>query len=223
LGGDETTGGGVSTNNATDHSLLIKETRTLVKAYQDEIDHLTKRCKISDTAFTDMHHAFYPMNPLTNDMENNQNILDPRSVLVKCQSHLDAQANQVHHLLRGMAEIQKEMEESETKAREWKGKADSLEKKVQEYVKKEESWNSSKNSKAEEDRETLNNNTSTTSGTASWSKEEREELIRLRREVAEYEVEFRSLKNQDITIKKLHAKIEDLQQSREEEIQRELK
>ena len=38
------------------------------------------------------------------------------------------------------------------------------------------------------------------------SKGEREELIQLRKEVAEYEVEFRSLKNQDITIRKLEAK-----------------
>ena len=36
---------------------------------------------------------------------------------------------------------------------------------------------------------------------------EREELIRLRREVAEYEVEFRGLKNQDITIRKLESEL----------------
>ena len=34
---------------------------------------------------------------------------------------------------------------------------------------------------------------------------EREELIRLRSEVSEYEVEFRGLKNQDITIRKLES------------------
>lgn len=52
---------------------------------------------------------------------------------------------------------------------------------------------------------------------------EREELIRLRSEVAEYEVEFRGLKNQDITIRKLEAKIAELEENREEEIQKELK
>ena len=40
------------------------------------------------------------------------------------------------------------------------------------------------------------------------SKAEREELITLRSEVMEYELEFKTLKNQDITIKKLNAKIE---------------
>jgi len=52
---------------------------------------------------------------------------------------------------------------------------------------------------------------------------EREELIRLRSEVAEYEVEFRGLKNQDITIRKLESKIEELEENKEEEIQKELK
>lgn len=54
------------------------------------------------------------------------------------------------------------------------------------------------------------------------SKEEREELIQLRRDVAEYEVEFRSLKNQDITIRKLEARIGELQKAGEEQLQEQL-
>ena len=49
-------------------------------------------------------------------------------------------------------------------------------------------------------------------------KNDKEELIQLRREVAEYEVEFRSLKNQDITIRKLEKRIEELQAAGEEEL-----
>jgi homeobox protein cut-like len=60
---------------------------------------------------------------------------------------------------------------------------------------------------------------STASG---MSKQEIEELIQLRREVAEYEVEFRSLKNQDITIRKLESRIVELQQGGEEEFQKKL-
>ena len=45
------------------------------------------------------------------------------------------------------------------------------------------------------------------SGGSAFSLAEREELIRLRREVAEYEVEFRGLKNQDITIRKLESEL----------------
>ena len=48
---------------------------------------------------------------------------------------------------------------------------------------------------------------------------EREELIQLRREVAEYEVEFRSLKNQDITIRRLETRIADMERSSEEQMQ----
>ena len=50
------------------------------------------------------------------------------------------------------------------------------------------------------------------------SNEERDELISLRKEVTEYEVEFRSLKNQDITIRKLEEKIDQLQLEAEESI-----
>eukprot|EP00957_Ditylum_brightwellii_P027193 2055431-Ditylum_brightwellii.AAC.1 len=55
------------------------------------------------------------------------------------------------------------------------------------------------------------------------NKAEREELIQLRSEVAEYEVEFRGLKNQDITIRKLEAKIVELQENRDNEINKQLK
>jgi homeobox protein cut-like len=54
------------------------------------------------------------------------------------------------------------------------------------------------------------------------STQERDELMELRREVAEYEVEFRSLKNQDITIRKLEAKIVELQAAAEEQLQEQL-
>jgi homeobox protein cut-like len=46
--------------------------------------------------------------------------------------------------------------------------------------------------------------------------------MQLRKEVAEYEVEFRSLKNQDITIRKLEAGIVELQKEGEEEFESKL-
>jgi homeobox protein cut-like len=57
---------------------------------------------------------------------------------------------------------------------------------------------------------------------SSLSREEKEELLQLRREVAEYEVEFRSLKNQDITIRKLEAKIAELEDGAQESLVKEL-
>lgn len=54
------------------------------------------------------------------------------------------------------------------------------------------------------------------------SSQERDELMELRREVAEYEVEFRSLKNQDITIRKLEGRIVELQAEADEQLQEQL-
>jgi homeobox protein cut-like len=56
----------------------------------------------------------------------------------------------------------------------------------------------------------------------SMSRDDREELLQLRREVAEYEVEFRGLKNQDITIRKLEAKIAELEDGAQESLAQEL-
>jgi homeobox protein cut-like len=60
------------------------------------------------------------------------------------------------------------------------------------------------------------------SGSSTLSKKEHEELIELRRDVAEYEVEFRSLKNQDIKIRKLEARIAELQTVGEEHLKEQL-
>ena len=54
------------------------------------------------------------------------------------------------------------------------------------------------------------------------STQERDELMELRRDVTEYEVEFRSLKNQDITIRKLEGRIVELQSAAEEQLQEQL-
>jgi len=59
-------------------------------------------------------------------------------------------------------------------------------------------------------------------GGAGMSNDERDELVRLRREVSEYEVEFRGLKNQDITIRKLESKINELQNDARAEMQEQL-
>ena len=58
-----------------------------------------------------------------------------------------------------------------------------------------------------------NNNNDNNTSSSSLNKAEKDELIALRAEVAEYEVEFRNLKNQDITIRKLEGKIVNLQES----------
>ena len=54
------------------------------------------------------------------------------------------------------------------------------------------------------------------------SRADQEELLQLRKEVAEYEVEFRALKNQDITIRKLESRIQELQLGGQEEFETKL-
>ena len=74
-----------------------------------------------------------------------------------------------------------------------------------------------------DDLKKVNSNTQAQIQLNNIQKEEKEELIALRKEVAEYEAEFKMLKNQDITIKKLNARIEEMSRNSEEELQRELK
>lgn len=167
---------------------LAKECRKTVKAYQEEIDNLTRRCKSSDTAF----HALYQA--LTE-------VPDPASLLGTAMEQIHSQQSQLTQMLRTVDECNREMQTMETNYAQ-----------QSEVFQKEIAQLQEKNKK--------DNDGSSGHG---FNKADREELIQLRREVAEYEVEFRGLKNQDITIRKLEAKINDLQKSGQEELQKELK
>jgi homeobox protein cut-like len=129
-----------------------RQSRTTIKAYQEEIDKLTRRCKTADTTLSALGSAFVELQ-------------DPAQ-------HMAQLLGTVEQLNQALQASQKECLQ----------------------LKKEK--------------------TSTTApSTASLSKQDQEELLQLRREVSEYEVEFRSLKNQDITIRKLESKIQELQES----------
>eukprot|EP00566_Odontella_aurita_P008811 CAMPEP_0113553646 /NCGR_PEP_ID=MMETSP0015_2-20120614/15726_1 /TAXON_ID=2838 /ORGANISM="Odontella" /LENGTH=842 /DNA_ID=CAMNT_0000454733 /DNA_START=13 /DNA_END=2541 /DNA_ORIENTATION=- /assembly_acc=CAM_ASM_000160 len=171
---------------------LAKSCRSTVKSYQEEIDHLTRRCKASDSAFLDLFKAIVELP-------------DPAPVMRAGVGDLDSRVGQVNHLLRGMEEMHNEMggmsDENEQ-----------LRKQVEELKKEVVSANAQiKVGKTGEGE------------VGGLNKEEKEELIQLRRDVSEYEVEFRGLKNQDITIRKLEKKIEDMQKSNEEELEKQLK
>eukprot|EP00980_Cylindrotheca_fusiformis_P007860 scaffold1669_cov129-Cylindrotheca_fusiformis.AAC.71 len=149
--------------------MLAKNCRQTVKAYQEEIDNLTRRCKTSENAFSSLAQSLGE-NP------------DPYSVLSAAVHLVNNQQMEISQLSRSVEDLKKEKI--------------SLEK------------NSTKKDFSKQD--------------SSLSKAEKEELMQLRREVAEYEVEFRSLKNQDITIRKLEARIVELQTGGEEEFQQKL-
>ena len=184
---------------------LSTQCRSIVKSYQGEIDQLTRRCKASDASFLDLYKHI-------------QDLPDPAPLFSKALEQLDNVTGQVTHLLKGMQEIQNEMETRGTKyEQELKDQAKELtmiqsqleERKLQYETLKVDMEKQAKAQKS--------------TGTSLMGKEDKEELISLRREVAEYEMEFKTLKNQDITIKKLNQQIERLVESQEEELQKELK
>lgn len=174
---------------------LAKECRSTVKAYQEEIDNLTRRCKFSDSSFLNLYQALY-------------DLPDPAAVLRPVLDQADASDGQIQHLLRGMEEMHSEMEEMK---RKFTAQTDLLKKELAE----------AKKNAAKTNEEGGGGNGGGMGG-GGLNKAEREELIQLRREVAEYEVEFRSLKNQDITIRKLEAKIVELEKNSRDEIEKEL-
>lgn len=185
---------------------LSSSCKDIVKSYQEEIDNLTKRCKASDSLVTDLNKGL-------------NEIMDPVPLMKNAAEHLDSMSGQVSHLLKGMEEMQRELEfKHKEYSQSIKGHNDEMF-----QLKKLLEEANSKNKLLEKELKSVKTESSSHQKKSYMSKEEKEELIELRKEVAEYEVEFKNLKNQDITIKKLNAKIEDLIANQEEELQRELK
>jgi len=171
------------TNPATSNvQELAKEGRTCIKAYQEEIDSLTRRCKSTEVAFSNVHQVLCA-------------IPDPTSCLSPALERFEELAIQLQISQDKIASMAEENEQ--------------LKKKIL-----EESTISKPSPKVQPDK--------LLSSAVGLSRDEREELIQLRREVAEYEVEFRGLQNQDITIRKLEAKIEEMQESNEQMLQEQL-
>ncbi|KAK1736223.1 CASP C-terminal domain-containing protein [Skeletonema marinoi] len=173
---------------------LATECKATIKAYQGEIDSLTKRCKLSESNFTKLYDVIY-------------NREDPAASLRRAMEIVQSRDDQLENLLGAMEELNGELEGVREKEQAW-------------AAEREELLTQLKESEVRKDHDENNNNNN--SNNSALSLAEREELIQLRSEVAEYEVEFKGLKNQDITIRKLEAKIEQLEKDREHELQTEL-
>ena len=159
-------------------STLSNETKSTIKKYQEEIDALTRRCKIAESNFVQLYQPLYEC-------------VDPAVVLVDAIRLMEGRDGQVTNLLKAMEELNVEIEV----VRNEKSQLENV------LVEKE--------MELKEAKENSKNNSSGGSSNdvpgGALSLAEREELIRLRSEVSEYEVEFRGLKNQDITIRKLES------------------
>ena len=193
-----------------------KQSRTIVKAYQEEIDNLTRRCKTSETAYTTLCQALELTTTTTttgggdepNNVTTNNN--DPAMILTLCMEQWQGQQVQFQQLLQTIDSVNQEMEALQTTNQDYQQQVNDLQQQL-----------AKNNQQTSTETSSVNNNNNDTTET-SLSKAERDELVQLRREVAEYEVEFRSLKNQDITIRKLETKIAELQQTGQEQLQQQL-
>ncbi len=116
-------------------------------------------------------------------------------VFEQCIQLLQNNEDQLNNLLRGMEELNVELEMGNEEKSRLREELKDMERKLNEALKKQKGGNTSGGA----------NNLGNDGGAGAVSLAEREELIRLRSEVAEYEVEFRGLKNQDITIRKLES------------------
>ena len=195
-----------TTTTGENNAKFSNQCKSTVKAYQEEIDSLSKRCKGSETIITELFKSF-------------QDVSDPTPILMNAAQHLSSMEGQVQHLLNGMEEMQSEMEKQGLTSRKQITKLDKELQSSQSQIDvlRQELKDAQQNEQQQQQQQQQKSSNSL------LGKEEKEELISLRREVAEYELEFKTLKNQDITIKKLNAKIEDLVVNQEDELQRELK
>ena len=158
---------------------LASQCKVTIKSYQEEIDSLTRRCKSAEGGFVQLYHSLYECP-------------DPAVVLEEALRLVEGRDQQVNNLLQAMEELNDEVEGARQENENLKMDMKEMEKELKEAREGGSSGGGGSN-----------NNINSPGGALSLA--EREELIRLRSEVAEYEVEFRGLKNQDITIRKLES------------------
>jgi homeobox protein cut-like len=139
---------------------LTAQTKVVVKAYQEEIDSLSRRCKAAEQGYSSVFTVL-------------QQLPDPVGTVAELNDTVHSQKRQMDKLVQTVDKLTDELDVAQTA----------------------------------QNQQGLN-------------KDDREELIQLRKEVAEYEVEFRTLKNQDITIRKLEEKIVELQTEGAETLQK---
>ena len=142
---------------------IVKECRVIVKAYQGEIDNLTRRCKNSESAFSGLCQSLGEMP-------------DPSAVLSTVLEQMESLRKANEDLTKENQKLQKDMTQ----------------------LKK-----SSKNE-------------------SGLSRKEKEELIQLRADITQYEIETKNLKDQSVTVRKLETRIAELQEGAEIDMQEKL-
>lgn len=174
---------------ASNNTLLEQDARVTIKAFQEEIDNLTKRYKSSDNSFLTLYQSLY-------------DLPDPGNVLGFALEIIELKENEKKQLKEELIDLETnaaEMAKVKVETSVAEVKTCSMEElgELEELRKQKEQWKEDIRKQKDQ-----------------WS----EEVASLKREVAEYEVEFKSLKNQDITIRKLESKITEMERASEEEV-----
>ena len=176
----------VQSDVKTNVTSLTNQCRTIVKAYQEEIDALTRRSKSSDSAFLNLYQSLYELP-------------DPASILHPLLEYIHRHQEQEESMKNRIEELEIDLKDSNIQNGELKKIIHEMGQETSPDGKTKSIDSNSYNSKSSDN-------------------ENNEELLNLRKEVAAYEIEFRSLKNQDITIRKLEAKITQLEEKSEREL-----
>lgn len=134
-----------------------------------------------------------------NSLNNNFQLPDPGTVLGQAVEYASARDGEITRMVEQTTSLMDELEAANNQKRE-------LERSFEEMASKL-NYFESENQKLKK---------------TSLKNDEREELVNLRKELEEYEEEFKTLKNQDITIRKLEAQIVQLKENSQDEMVKEL-
>lgn len=187
-GGDTGGGGGVAAaqTTTTTTSKLTAECKSTIRMYQEEIDAVTRRAKLAENAFVQLYGGLSPLP-------------DPAYILRDAQRVLHGQEGQINNLLRGMEELTVQLDNANDDRIRLTQKVKEMNDQLGAAAV------AAATTAAQSQQQKQGGKEGVDGGDSSLTNAEKQELIQLRKEVAEFEVEFRGLKNQDITIRKLES------------------
>jgi len=179
-------GGGGDAGGATT-SKLTAECKSTIRMYQDEIDAMTRRAKFAENAFVQLYGGLSPLP-------------DPAYILRDARRALRGQEGQIDNLLRGMEELNVQLDNANDDNIRLTHKVKEMNDQLGAAAAV-----AAITTAAQLQQQKQGGKERADGGDSSLTNAEKRELIQLRKEVAEFEVEFRGLKNQDITIRKLES------------------
>lgn len=186
-GGGQGGGGGAAAQQVAAVSKLTAECKSTIRMYQEEIDAITRRAKCAENAFVQLYGGLVPLP-------------DPAYILRDVQRVLQGQEGQINNLLHGMEELTVQLDNANDEktmlTQQVKDMNDQL---------VDAPAAAATAQRAQQQKQGSSEGGGDDEESSSLTNAEKQELIQLRKEVAEFEVEFRGLKNQDITIRKLES------------------